>query len=812
MSTNTNTPHLDSTGYNADKIKVLEGLEAVRKRPGMYIGDTGVRGLHHLVYEVVDNCVDEALAGYCKKIVVTLHVDNSVTVSDDGRGIPVDMHATGVSAAEVVMTKLHAGGKFNEDGGAYKVSGGLHGVGVSVVNALSEKLDLEVHRGGKVYEITFNRGDAQGPLKQIGVSEKRGTIITFKPDAEIFEVLEYNPDTLTNRLRELAFLNKGLTIVFNDERSAKETEYFYEGGLISFVEYINKSKDKLHENVIFFVQEKNFVSVEIAMQWNDSYTETIYSYCNNIHTVEGGTHVSGLRGALTRVVNRYAESNGMMKNLKEPLNGEDIREGLACVISVKIPEPQFEGQTKTKLGNSEVEGIVSSMVNEKLTSFLEQNPTVAKKVIQKSIDSASARIAARKARDLTRRKTAMDLGGLPGKMADCQEKDPALCELFLVEGDSAGGSAKQGRDRKNQAILPLKGKILNVEKARYEKMLSSEEIRMIITALGAGIGKDDFDVAKIRYHKIVIMTDADIDGSHIRTLLLTFFYRQMAHVIEKGYLYIAQPPLYKLRKEGKDRYIKNEQEFQGYLLSSGLEGLTVKNPNGVTLPQSQVMSAVKNGLKFHRAVENYSRRFDSELIRQVLFHRVNLDTLKDEAKLTKICASITAKVKELNPAISEMKFVIDKDEAHSSLLGRFELVKANGRYFLSLDHTFLSSPDYEEAQKIYFAMNILGDGPYELFKASHELGTVENVEALALRIIEISKTGLTIQRYKGLGEMNPEQLWETTMDPTRRNLVKVSIEDALSSDQVFSVLMGDAVEPRRQFIEENAHKVKNLDI
>lgn len=806
------TPRADGTDYTADKIKILEGLEAVRKRPGMYIGDTGARGLHHLVYEIVDNCVDEALAGYCKNIEVTVHVDNSVSVADNGRGIPVDMHSSGVSAAEVVLTKLHAGGKFNEEGSAYKVSGGLHGVGVSVVNALSEKLDLEVHRGEKVYQMTFKRGEPQAPLKQVGVSTKRGTIIRFKPDAEIFETVEFNFDTLSTRLRELAFLNRGLSISFKDERTDKVNEFCYEGGIVSFVEHINKSKEKLHDKVIYFSQEKNMVSVELAMQWNDSYTETIYSYCNNINTVEGGTHVSGLRSALTRVVNKYAESNGMLKNLKEALGGEDIREGLGCVISVKIPEPQFEGQTKTKLGNSEVDGFVSSIVSEKLTDFLEQNPAIAKRVIQKSIDSAAARIAARKARDLTRRKTAMDLGGLPGKMADCQEKDPALCELFLVEGDSAGGSAKQGRDRKNQAILPLKGKILNVEKARYEKMLSSEEIRMMITALGAGVGKEDFDISKLRYHKIVIMTDADVDGSHIRTLLLTFFYRQMASIVERGYLYIAQPPLYKVRKEGKDRYIKNESDLQSYLLTSSLEGLVVKGKTGSVLPQSQLISAIKNALKFNKSVESHNKRYDTNLVRQIFHKKISLDSLKDEAKLKILSDRIAEGVKKMSPSISSIVYTIQRDEAHDCFSSKFEIVKPNGRYFLNLEHAFVASTDFEETQKLYLAMNVLGDGPFEMFKESHSVGVAEDVEMLALRVLEMSKIGLNIQRYKGLGEMNPEQLWETTMDPSRRTLIKVTIEDALAADGVFSVLMGDAVEPRRQFIEENALRVRNLDI
>ena len=811
-----NTSSTDTSNYNADKIKVLEGLEAVRKRPGMYIGDTAARGLHHIVYEVVDNSVDEALAGYCKNIRVTVHLDNSVSVEDDGRGIPVDMHSSGVSAAEVVMTKLHAGGKFNEEDGAYKVSGGLHGVGVSCVNALSETLKLEIHRAGKVYQLIFKRGEPQAPLKQIGVSEKRGTTITFKPDPEIFEVLEYNHDTLATRLRELAFLNRGLTIVFKDERDDKEQTFFYEGGIVSFVEYMNKSKEKIHDKVLYFIQEKDFLNVELAMQWNDGYTETISSYCNNINTAEGGTHVSGMRTALTRVVNKYAEANGMFKNFKETLQGEDIREGLAAVISVKIPEPQFEGQTKTKLGNSEVEGFVASIINEKLTDFFELNPAIAKKIIQKSIDSATARLAARKARDLTRRKTALDFGGLPGKMADCQEKDPALCEIFLVEGDSAGGSAKQGRARRTQAILPLKGKILNVEKARFDKMLNFEEIKILITALGAGIGKDDFDITKVRYHKIVIMTDADVDGSHIRTLLLTFFYRQMPEIIEKGYLYIAQPPLYKVKKGSKERYLKNESELNDYLLTVGLDGLIVKGAGGV-VPQSQLVSAIKNAIRYRKVIEKLSKRYEPSVLRQLVALNVTAELLSNPEKLKKVLEKADAGARAADPEITKISFEITEDQAHNCSAARVEIVKNSSRYFVNLDHGFLSSTEFEELQKLSLAMNVLGAGPFVVAHAqkdntvgeSHE---ANNVETLSIQVMELSKKGSYIQRYKGLGEMNPEQLWETTMDPTRRTLLKVGVEDAIEADSIFSVLMGDQVEPRRQFIEENALRVRNLDV
>ncbi|MEW6058006.1 MAG: DNA topoisomerase (ATP-hydrolyzing) subunit B [Bdellovibrionota bacterium] len=806
------TSRTDVSNYNADKIKVLEGLEAVRKRPGMYIGDTAARGLHHMVYEVVDNSVDEALAGYCKNIKVTIHPDNSVTVQDDGRGIPVDMHSSGVSAAEVVLTKLHAGGKFNEEGGAYKVSGGLHGVGVSVVNALSETLKLEVHRDGKVYQQIFKQGNPQAPLKQTGVTEGRGTIVTFKPDPEIFELIEFNQDTLVSRLRELAFLNRGLNITIKDDRDEKEHNFCYDGGIVSFVEYMNKSKEKLHDKVVYFGQEKNFVSVELAMQWNDGYSENISSYCNNINTIEGGTHVSGLKTALTRVVNKYAEANGMLKNLKETLQGEDIREGLAAVISVKIPEPQFEGQTKTKLGNSEVEGFVASIINEKLSDFFERNPHVAKKIVTKSIESATARIAAKKARDLTRRKTALDFGGLPGKMADCQEKDPALCELFLVEGDSAGGSAKQGRDRKNQAILPLKGKILNVEKARFDKMLNFEEIKILITALGAGIGKDDFDISKLRYHKIVIMTDADVDGSHIRTLLLTFFYRQMPQIVEKGYLYIAQPPLYKVKKGSKERYLKNENELNDYLLTAGLENLSVKGSGGV-IPQSQLVSAIKNALKFKRSVEKIAKRYEPTVLRQLLAANVSVESLADADKLRKVLERVEKGAKAANVDITQVSMEITKDDAHNCHSARLEIVKNSTRYFVYVTHDFLSSTEYEELQKLALSMNILGAGPFTIGQADQQqVDGAADVETLSTQILESSKRGVYVQRYKGLGEMNPEQLWETTMDPSRRTLLKVNVDDAVEADAIFSVLMGDQVEPRRQFIEENALRVRNLDV
>ena len=822
--------------YTADKIKILEGLEAVRKRPGMYIGDTTTRGLHHLVWEIVDNSVDEALAGFCNEITVKLHADDSITVTDNGRGVPTGMHSSGISGVEVVYTKLHAGGKFNEEGGAYKVSGGLHGVGASVVNALSKDLRVEVKQNGKVFEQVIERGKTISELKVIGKTDKNGTSVTFKPDAEIFETLEYNHDTIGNRLRELAFLMKGLTFIFEDEKNGKSDTYFFEGGIKSYVEFLNRTKTKVHDDIVFLSGEKDEVIVEIALQWNDSYSETLLSYVNNINTHEGGTHVSGYRTALTRIVNNFGKENDMFKSLPEPLTGDDIREGLTSVISIKIPNPQFEGQTKTKLGNSEVEGLVSAVVSEKLRIFFEQRPAIAKKIIQKAVDAAAARIAARKARDLTRRKSALDFGGLPGKMADCQEKDPSLCELFLVEGDSAGGSAKQGRDRKNQAILPLKGKILNVEKARFDKILGFEEIRTLITALGTSIGAESFDVSKLRYHKIVIMTDADVDGAHIRTLLLTFFFRQMREIVERGYLYIAQPPLYKVKKGGKETYLKNDSEMQNYLLKAALDAVTVSEGSKV-VPASQVAASLKACFAYNQTVKRYSFRAEPEVINGMVTDvELTEEDLSNEKLFRDKLVEIQAFLKKRG--LLESSFEITKDEEHSAYRAVFTTISVNGKKTTNIEKAFLASSEYRELTKLAKNLKAMGEGPFKLVwsnekevakkeeeqqqevdgeeKAVNEAILDPNSAAdtfeLAEKVLIHSKKGMTVQRYKGLGEMNPEQLWETTMDPTRRSLQKVTIDDAVASDTIFSILMGDAVEPRREFIEQNALRVKNLDV
>src|SRR6266850_731096 len=768
--------------YDSSSIAVLEGRDAVRKRPAMYIGSTGELGLHHLVYEVVDNSIDEALAGYCDLVEVTIHLDNSITVIDNGRGIPVDMMKKEKrSAAEVVMTKLHAGGKF--DSNAYKVSGGLHGVGVSVVNFLSETLHLEIWRDSKTYEQDYVRGIAVARLQQTGKTRRRGTKITFKPDAQIFDHTVFSFDKLSERLREKAFLNKGIRITIKDEREEPERshEFYYKGGIAEFVKHLNKNKTTLHDKPMYFEKESDALSIEVAIQYNDGYDEKVYSFANNINTVDGGSHLSGFRSAFTRTINAYAQSSGLAKNFKTSLTGDDVREGLVAVISVKLPQPQFEGQTKGKL-NSDVKGAVESFLNDRLTEYLEQNPTVARRIVGKSLDAARARDAARKAREIVR-KGAMGSTMLPGKLADCQERDPALSEIYIVEGDSAGGSAKQGRDRKNQAILPLKGKILNVEKARFDKMLGHSEIKSLITALGTGIGKEDFDASKLRYHKIILMTDADVDGSHIRTLLLTFFYRQMAELIEKGYVYIAQPPLFKVKRAKKD--------IEGKELALSLEKL----------------------VELKRYCERTVRRLAGD------FHL--LDILleafagkkgvwrKQGATLRSIFqdGDLMAKV-EGKLAKAGFKTELSTDEEHG--LWEIETTTTSG-VGVSVDWNFASYVEFQKAVELYMTLEDDLAPPF----ITGTNGTSEEIptrEELLQRVLAAAKKDLSIQRYKGLGEMNPEQLWETTMNPEKRTLLQVRIDDAVETDEIFTVLMGDAVEPRRKFIEDNALDVRNLDV
>ena len=797
--------------YNADNIKVLEGLEAVRKRPGMYIGDTSERGLHHLVYEVVDNSIDEALAGHCDSIAVTIHIDNSVTVVDNGRGIPVDLHPTGVSAAEVVLTKLHAGGKF--DKASYKVSGGLHGVGISVVNALSETLEVEIKRDGKVYQQSYKRGDPQEPLKEVGKSKERGTRVTFKPDSTIFETSDFSYDILSQRLRELAFLNRGVKITLEDERTQKNHEFFYKGGLLSFVEHLNRAKSAIHPKVIYFEGEKDGVGIEIAMQWNDGYAENVFAFANNINTIEGGTHLIGFRSALTRSVNNYALNGGLLKKDDENLQGDDVREGLTAVISVKVPEPQFEGQTKTKLGNSEVKGIVEALVNEKLGSYLSEHPTEAKKIIMKGVEAARVREATRKAKDLARRKGALDSGSLPGKLADCQERDPALSEIYLVEGDSAGGSAKQGRDRRNQAILPLKGKILNVEKARFDKMLSSQEIRLMIMALGTGV-KEDYDEAKLRYHSIIIMTDADVDGSHIRTLLLTFFYRQMPQLVENGHLFIAQPPLYKIKKGKQERYLKDEPMLEDHLIELGTESIRLRaSQNGNGLVGQPLQGYIKKIARWEKLMILIGKKKKNRTVVEALLLEDGFgeETLKDQNALQSIEARLASYVSLIAPEQSPLSCQLEEDAEHNC----FKLVvstRANGTgYQTTIDREFLTSPEYREIKKLFTDLSAIGLPPYTVEDGDNKTPLKSLTEILKF-VMEGGKKGQYIQRYKGLGEMNPEQLWETTMNPETRVLLQVRIEDAVEADEIFSTLMGDEVEPRRKFIEEHALTVKYLDI
>jgi DNA gyrase subunit B len=793
----------DDGDYGAGAIRILEGLEAVRVRPAMYIGSTGESGLHHLVYEVVDNSVDEALAGYCSEINVTIHIDNSVTVVDNGRGIPVEPHPAvpGMSTTEVVLTKLHAGGKFDHK--AYKVSGGLHGVGISVVNALSESLEVEIWRDHKVYRQTYQRGAPQGPLENTGVTDRRGTKVTFKPDTQIFETTIFSFDTLSQRLRELSFLNRGIVITLDDERDEKKKHRFqYQGGIASFVEHLNRNKEVLNP-VIMIEGQRDGVTAEIALQWNDGYAENIYSFANNINTHDGGTHLVGFKSALTRTLNAYGASSGQAKDLQEALQGEDTREGLCAVISAKVPNPQFEGQTKGKLGNSEVKGIIESFINEKLGAFLQENPSVAKRIILKVLDAARAREAARKARDLTRRKGALDGAGLPGKLAECQEKDPGKCELYLVEGDSAGGSAKQGRDRVFQAILPLRGKILNVEKARLDKTLASEEIRNIIAALGTGVGADDFSVAKLRYHRIILMCDADVDGSHIRTLLLTFFYRQMKELIERGHLYIAQPPLFKAKHGKSERYLKDEPALDAYLMERAVENRKVRLASGQEVEGVKLVRLLERLVSVGKLLDMIERKgTPRSLVERLLRAQIkDADAFSDKARLMEL-------IRPIREAGADI--ILENDEEH----GLCEIVlqhALNGHSReVRLGHDFVGSPEYKALYSAYEDVRELDKPPLVVVDGGETV--LQSREELLKHIMAEGKRGLTIQRYKGLGEMNAEELWETTMNPETRTLLQIRLEDEEVAENIFTTLMGDAVEPRRLFIEENALNVRNLDI
>ncbi|HJQ39025.1 MAG TPA: DNA topoisomerase (ATP-hydrolyzing) subunit B [Thermoanaerobaculia bacterium] len=791
--------------YTAEDIKVLKGLDAVRKRPGMYIGDTDdISGLHHMVYEVVDNAIDEALAGFADKVQVTIHVDNSVTVEDNGRGIPVDIHKEeGRSAAEVIMTELHAGGKF--DNNSYKVSGGLHGVGVSVVNFLSEWLELEIHRDGSIYRQRYERGVPVASLEKGEKTAKRGTRVTFKSDAEIFSVTEMNYETLSQRLRELAFLNSGVHIAILDERTEKHHEFAYEGGIVSFVRDLNKNKIALHESPIFIRDEKDGEAVEIAMQWNDGYVENIYCFTNTIKNTDGGTHLVGFKGALTRTVNKYVVDTGVLEKLKLSLEGDDIREGLTAVISVKVRDPKFSSQTKDKLVSSHVKTWVEQVVNERLAEYFEENPREAKRLTDKIIDAARARDAARKARELTRRKGALDSASLPGKLADCSERDPRFCEIFFVEGDSAGGSAKQGRDRRFQAILPLKGKILNVEKARLDKMLSSEEIRLMITALGTGIGADDFDIAKLRYHKIIIMTDADVDGSHIRTLILTFFFRHMQEVIKRGHLYIAQPPLFKVSQGKKDTYLKDETEKSRFLMGRIAESVEI-TPNGGLSIRGE---ALINMLQRMEEYRNHARKLAARGI-----PRSALDVLANNHFLERTAFGDDEKLNGVQQALTTAGFenvrVLTDEETETPFLQFIAAGNGSGKKVV-INHELLGQYEFRQMAKAHEQLSAFGLPPYSV-KHGEETTTYASIDDLLEQIYKLAEKGLTIQRYKGLGEMNPDQLWETTMNPLTRRLLQVSIEDAVGAEELFTILMGDQVEPRRVFIQDNALEVKNLDI